>query len=260
MERVKAADPPTTGRRTSAPAHTARDSQCHLLCGSQWVFLADDAQRLSALEDGLPLLAMLEVRWNLGEDAPSIARENKAAGATKPHTQCSDFGQPVGTHQCKRGVRGYDGGKKISGRKRQILVDTLGLVMKVLVHPANVHDRKGGLQLLQLIQGQFPELIKIWADQGYTSSDLGRWAKEVLQVDFEVVYPWWRQLKRYFPEIYKEAVKGFQVIRKRWIVERTFAWLTFQRRLVKDYELLPQTSENLVYVAMIRIMLRRLAT
>ena len=73
------------------------------------------------------------------------------------------------------------------------------------------------------------------------------------------MYPWWRQVKRYHPEIYKTLDKGFKVIPKRWIVERTLAWLTFQRRLVKDYELLPETSENLIYLAMIRIMLRRLA-
>ena len=80
-----------------------------------------------------------------------------------------------------------------------------------------------------------------------------------MQVSFEIVYPWWRQIKRYHPEIYKTLDKGFKVIPKRWIVERTLAWLTFQRRLVKDYELLPETSENLIYLAMIRIMLRRLA-
>jgi putative transposase len=86
-----------------------------------------------------------------------------------------------------------------------------------------------------------------------------RWAGETLDVDFEVVYPWWCQIKRYMPELYQKVEKGFKVIPKRWIVERTFAWLTFQRRLVKDYEYLPQTSESLIYLAMIRLMLRRLA-
>lgn len=147
----------------------------------------------------------------------------------------------------------------MSGRKRHLLVDTLGLVLKAVVHSANLPDRQGGKLVLSAVKGRFPRLVKIWADQGYTGA-FARWAEETLKVDFEVVYPWWRQLKRYWPEAYRQLKQGFQVIAKRWIVERTFAWLTFQRRLVKDYEYLPQTSENLIYLAMIRLMLRRIAS
>jgi putative transposase len=145
------------------------------------------------------------------------------------------------------------------GRKRHLLVDTLGLVLQAVVHTADLHDRQGGRLLIQAVKGRFPRLSKIWADQGYLGA-FARWAAEILGVDFEVVYPWWRQIKRYFPELYEQLKKGFQVIPKRWIVERTFAWLTFQRRLVKDYEYLVQTSENLIYLAMIRLMLKRLAS
>lgn len=78
-------------------------------------------------------------------------------------------------------------------------------------------------------------------------------------IKLEIVYPWWRQMKRYFPELCGKLEKGFKVIPKRWKVERTFAWLTFARRLVKDYEYLPRTTEAWIYLAMTRLMLRRLA-
>jgi putative transposase len=138
-------------------------------------------------------------------------------------------------------------------------VDTLGLVLQVVIHPANLGDREGGRLVIEALKGRFPRLQKIWADQGYTGT-FAQWVEETLAVKFEVVYPWWRQIKRYFPELYQPIKQDFHVIAKRWIVERTFAWLTFQRRLVKDYEYLAQTSENLIYLAMIRLMLRRLAS
>jgi putative transposase len=135
----------------------------------------------------------------------------------------------------------------------------LGLALQVVVTPADWEDRRGGRKVLEALEGRFPRLAKIWADQGYTG-EFARWAEGLLGISFEVVYPWWRQLKRYFPELYRELKKGFQVIPKRWIVERTFAWLTFQRRLVKDYEYWPQTSASWIYLAMIRLMVRRLAS
>lgn len=202
---------------------------------------------------------MLEIDGSMGADSHGTARKGERASAQREDAQRRHSGQPIGAHQRKRGARGYDGGKKVSGRKRHLLVDTLGLVLKAVVHPANLPDRQGGKLVLSTVKGQFPRLAKIWADQGYTGS-FARWAEDTLKVDFEVVYPWWRQLKRYWPEVYQQLKQGFQVIVKRWIVERTFAWLTFQRRLVKDYEYLPQTSENLIYLAMIRIMLRRIAS
>ena len=93
------------------------------------------------------------------------------------------------------------------GRKRHLLVDTLGLVLKADVHPADWPDRKGVRPLLEAVKGQFPRLSKIWADQGYAGA-VARWAGEFLQVSFEIVYPWWRQIKRYHPEIYKTLDKG----------------------------------------------------
>ncbi|SMB84021.1 IS5 family transposase [Deinococcus hopiensis] len=159
------------------------------------------------------------------------------------------------------GVRGLDGNKKIKGRKRHILVDTLGLLLKVVVHPADLADRQGGRLLVEAVKGQFPGLKKIWADQGYTG-EFKRWASQELQVDFEVVCPWWRQLKRYAPDnLEAQGIdpKAFHVLPRRWVVERSFAWMGRNRRLSKDFEVLPETTETWCYLAMSRLVLRRLA-
>ncbi len=167
--------------------------------------------------------------------------------------------QSVKTQQ--GGPRGYDGGKKVSGRKRHLLVDTLGLLLKVVVHPANLHDRLGAkLVLAETLGDDFPRLQHIWADQGYAGA-LRQWAAERLGIDLEVVYPWWRQLQRYMPNLLDEMgfQPGFHVLPRRWVVERTIAWLSRSRRLSKDYERLPASSEALVYLACLRLLLVRLA-
>ena len=158
------------------------------------------------------------------------------------------------------GVRGFDGNKKVNGRKRHILVDTLGLLLKVVVHPAGLADRQGGRLLIQAVKGQFPTLQKIWADQGYTG-EFKRWASHELNVDLEVVYPWWRQLKRYAPDLLEAQgidPEAFHVLPRRWVVERSFAWLGRNRRLAKDFEALSETTETWCYLAMSRLVLRRL--
>ena len=142
------------------------------------------------------------------------------------------------------GERGYDAGKKVNGRKRHILVDTLGLLLLVVVHSANIHDRDGAKLVLTAIKGLFPRLTLIWADGGY-AGQLVEWVKDQLQCVLEIV-------KR------SEPCKGFQVLPKRWIVERTLAWISHVRRLSKDYEYLPKTSETFVYIAMTHLMLKRL--
>jgi putative transposase len=142
-------------------------------------------------------------------------------------------------------ARGYDAGKQITGRKRHILVDTLGLVLMVVVHAANIQDRDGAKLLLQSITDCFPRLQLIWADGGYRGK-LIDWVHEVCGWLLEIV-------KR------PEDQKGFAVLPRRWVVERTFGWFGHYRRLSKDYEQLPQSSEAMIYVAMTHIMLRRLA-
>ncbi|HET8908031.1 MAG TPA: IS5 family transposase [Ktedonobacterales bacterium] len=158
------------------------------------------------------------------------------------------------------GPHSFDGGKKINGRKRHLLVDTQGLLLKVVVHPAGVHDRVGAKQVLRTLPDDFPRLERIWADQGYAGA-LRTWAWEQTGIELEVVYPWWRQVKRYFPEMLEPlgVAHGFHVLPRRWVVERTFAWLGRYRRLSRDYERLCATTETLIHIAMTRLMLHRLA-
>lgn len=150
----------------------------------------------------------------------------------------------------------------MKGRKRHILVDTQGFVLKVLVHSAAVSDREGGRLLLeQGIAAQFPRIHHLWVDMGYRGSFV-HWVRDTLRWTVEVSKHWWQGIKGVWvpagqaPPTYPA---GFQVLPWRWIVERTLAWLSLNRRLSKDYEFLPQTSETWVYLAMARLMLRRLA-
>jgi putative transposase len=149
----------------------------------------------------------------------------------------------------------------VSGRKRHLLVDTGGLVLKAVVHAANVTDRQGGQQLLEAMGdlGQtFPRLRHVWVDSAYQGS-FTDWVEQTLHWTVEVVKRpsrWrWVPADQEPPEV----PGGFQVVRRRWVVERTFGWLGRWRRTSKDYEYLPATSEGVIYLAMIRVMLRRLA-
>ncbi len=162
------------------------------------------------------------------------------------HSERGHPRQPVGQDDGKRGPRGYDAGKKVNGRKRHLIVDTLGLILVVVVHAASLQDRDGAKLVLGKLVGRFPRLQRIWADGSYGGKLVG-WAKRTGGWVLEIV-------KR--P---KEAV-GFQVLPRRWVVERTLAWLTRCRRLGKDYAGLTASSEALIYIAMTRLMLRRLAT
>ncbi len=144
---------------------------------------------------------------------------------------------------------GFDGGKKIKGRKRFITVDTLGLVLRVLVTAANVGEREGGKQVLKRVkqsQQQVSRLTTLWVDGGFDGEPFTHWVMDFCRLIVPVV-------------LRPEQTKGFVLLKKRWVVERTFGWLMGCRRLVRDYELLPETSETFIYLAMIRIMVRRLA-
>ena len=138
-----------------------------------------------------------------------------------PHAAIIDS-QSVKTHQGR--PRGCDGAKQVSGRKRHVLVDTLGLLLKAVVHPANLHDRLGAKLVLAALGSAFPRLQLIWADQGYAGA-LRHWTREHMGVELHVVYPCWRQLKRYFPDLLDEMDfdPGFHVLPQRWVVEGTFS-------------------------------------
>jgi putative transposase len=133
----------------------------------------------------------------------------------------------------------------VSGRKRHVVVDTLGLLLAVVVHAANVQDRDGAKLVLKKLAGRFPRLWLLWADGGYAGALLV-WAL--------VTGGWVIELVRK-----PEGATTFAVLPKRWIVERTFAWLGRCRRLSKDYEALSDTSETWIHIAMLHLMLKRLA-
>ncbi|OQY23697.1 MAG: IS5/IS1182 family transposase [Anaerolineaceae bacterium 4572_32.1] len=145
------------------------------------------------------------------------------------------------------GERGYDAAKKVTGRKRHILVDVLGLLLSVVVTKASVPEREGAKMLLKrALAQQFERLVLIWADGGYTGQDFYNWVLEHCGWLVEII-------KR------SDDAKGFVVLPRRWVVERTFGWLYRSRQLSKDYEVLSETSEAWIYAAMVRIMLQRLA-
>jgi putative transposase len=154
-------------------------------------------------------------------------------------------------------ARGYDGAKRTKGRKRHLLVDTLGLVLLVHVHAADVPDRAGARALLGTAEpGTLSRLGLVWADAAYAGAFADRLAAE-RGWRLEVPRHPDRQLWRYGLE--ERPKKGFRVLPRRWVVERTFAWLGQSRRLARDYEHLPHTGETMIHAAMSRIMLRRLA-
>jgi putative transposase len=142
--------------------------------------------------------------------------------------------------------RGYDAGKKITGRKRHLAVDTLGLVLAVVVHSCDWQDQDGACFVLMRLQKAFRRLKVIFADSAYAREGLPIWVQETFGWVLQTV-------------LRPVGVQGFVVLPKRWIVERTFAWIARYRRHSKDYERNPETSDAMIYIAMISLMSRRLA-
>ncbi len=171
----------------------------------------------------------------------------KAAGRFGQASAAIIDSQSVKTTE-RGGARGYDAGKQVNGRKRHILVDTLGLLLVVCVTKASTQDRDGARLLLKVLAHQWTRLRLVWADSSY-AGELIEWVRHL------------RARRRIKLEIVRrsDAQKGFVVLPKRWIVERTFGWLNRCRRLSKDYEYLTETSEAMIHVAMINLMVRRLA-
>jgi transposase len=142
-------------------------------------------------------------------------------------------------------TRGYDAGKKVNGRKRHIVVDTIGLLIVVMVTTASVQDRDGGRRVLDKAKMAMPSLAHVWADGGYAGK-LVTFAQTLLRITVEII----------------RIPKGqhtFEVLPRRWVVERTLSWISACRRLDHDYERLPEHSEAMVHWAMIGIMIRRIA-
>jgi putative transposase len=146
-------------------------------------------------------------------------------------------------------VRGYDAGKKIVGRKRHLLMDTDGLILKVRVHAADVQDRDGAALVLDQLDQPLAGIEHIWADGGYAGEKLRHWMKQRFgerELRLEIV-------KR------SDAAIGFEVLPRRWVVERTFGWLHNFRRLSKDYEYRTDSSEAFILIAAAKILAARLA-
>jgi putative transposase len=142
------------------------------------------------------------------------------------------------------GPRGYDAGKQVMGRKRNILVDMLGFILAILVLPASVQDRDGGWKLLECAHRVYPTIAKVWADGAYVA--IAQRSRDELNIDVEII--------KKPPDMHT-----FRVLPRRWVVERTFGWFNRERRLSKDYERLPATTEAFINITMVRLMTRRLA-
>jgi putative transposase len=200
------------------------------------------------LENLLPLLQALGEVGTLGTDSqrdsglrPDGSRKKKAPTAAIIDSQSvRTASQP--------GVRGYDAGKKITGRKRHVLVDTQGNILALKVTTADVQDRDGARSLLDVLTHSYGWLKLIWADGGYAGqlvghvSGLARHRKVKLEI-----------VKR------SDDIRGFKVLPKRWIVERTFGWLIQSRRLIRDHEVEIKHSEAMIYLSMTKRMLARIS-
>jgi putative transposase len=152
--------------------------------------------------------------------------------------------QSVKTVEEPASIAGFDAHKHVKGRKRHLLVDTMGLPLSIYVTPADVHDTRGARCLLAGLAPLVPRLGKIWADAGYRGQELVAWCKAQAGWDLEIVER-------------PTGVRGFSIQPRRWVVERTFGWLSRNRRLSKDYERKVQTSETFIQIVMIRLLVAR---
>jgi putative transposase len=171
-----------------------------------------------------------------------MGRDKQASAA------CLDSQSVKTTHV--PGVRGYDTNKKVMGRKRHLITDTMGLLLSVVVTTASTSDPRGARHVLRRLRGlgTGKRLRRIWVD-GIYRGGLMEWVREHFRFVLEPVSR---------SDDLKD-VKGFVVLPRRWVIERTFAWLSQSRRLTRDYEVLPKSSEAFIYISMTRLMLRRLA-
>src|SRR5690242_13956699 len=188
----------------------------------------------------------LQGKWRLLYTALHRAERERVGRHPDPSAAIMDS-QSVKTVEESAGIRGYDAHKCVNGRKRHLLVDTLGLPIVSYVTPADVHDTVGARKLLGGLAFFVPRLTKIWADAAYRGRELADWCRQ--QGD-----GWELEVVEREP-----GTQGFQVQPRRWVVERSFAWLSRNRRLARDYERRVQTSETLIEVAATRLVLRRLA-
>ena len=231
------------------------------------------SQGFSALGDRLLVVRKMARGWDLRAAQRHFARAAAESLGQEPAAQRRDSRLPVlQEHRGGGEQRGYDGNKKVRGRKRHLLVDTEGLVLKAKVHNAKVPDQDGLRLLLESARSGLSRLSHLWLDAGYEGRGK-RWAEETMGLSIEIVRKPPKPVpeevaKRWAEEWAKEGKKldwerimpprGYVALPRRWVVERTFSWLGQNRRMSKDYERLCASAEAFVYAAMIRLMVRRL--
>ncbi len=251
MGAAEAIDPRSLAWRAATQDRYAGGDERNLLSASHGLPLAlPAARRISAALDGLQYFPQVpegrRVGGHLGRAAHDFARATRARG--EPHGSCHR--QPDAEGGGKGGgfdgEVGYDAGKKVKGRKIHALVDTEGLPLRAIVHSAGIQDRDGAALVLDKIRNRFPWLELVWADNGYNAWQVEAAVAKVPVLRLEIV-------KR------GDDLKGFVVLPRRWIVERTFSWFGRNRRIAKDYENLGLTLAAFVTLACIQIAVRRLA-
>ena len=218
--------------------------RCDLLSLANRLSMAPAAERFSALGHGLVVFPALASRWCMDAGPPGSLCYRPAEGRSSTLSQRHDHGQPIGEDNGKGGVRGFDGHKKVKGRKRQLLVDTLGFPLACRVEPANMSDKKAARYLVSGLSQLWPRIETVIADAGYLSEKL---------TEFIKAHAGWTLT------IVKWSEPEFTIVGLNWIVERTFAWLGRERRLSKDYEQKVQTSETLIQIAACGLFLKRIA-
>jgi transposase len=234
------------GLGINSPIHDLREIVNAILyvnrTGIEWEYLPHDFPPRSTIYG-------YYAEWEKDGTAEAIhdllrARVRKAVGrAVEPTAALVDSQSIRTSSNVPETSQGIDAGKRIKGRKRHIVTDTLGLLLVVMVTAASMQDTTGGRMLMDAVAAGHPSVAKVWVDSGYKRSVIERGA--AYDIDVEVVSK-------------LEGQKGFQPLPKRWAVERTFGWLALHRRLVRDYETLPNRSRTMIHWAMIDNMSRRL--
>jgi transposase len=184
--------------------------------------------------------------WDQVHDALRDRVRRREGRRVEPTAAVIDSQSVRAAETVSRSSRGWDNAKKVGGRKRHIAVDTLGLLLLVHVTGANVQDHDAAFFLLQRLRLLYRKVTLVWADSGYEYKRLLEGALKVLNVTVQII-------RR------SDGIKGFQVLPKRWIVERSLSWICQRRRCVRDYERLPENHEVMVTISMIMLMSRRLA-